>query len=93
LVSRDLSFYNEEIDLITLPSPRIFNENYVPHGLKVVKATAEQGMKGLMELERRWRQHFLSTMTPRYLPSLWSVSHNHNKLLRRYGEDLPLQLN
>ncbi|XP_036811288.1 exonuclease 3'-5' domain-containing protein 2 [Oncorhynchus mykiss] len=72
---------------------RIFNESYVPHGLKVVKATAEQGLKGLMELERRWRQHFLSTMTPRYLPSLWSVGHNHNKLLRKYGEDLPIQLN
>ncbi|XP_070973388.1 exonuclease 3'-5' domain-containing protein 2-like [Oncorhynchus clarkii lewisi] len=72
---------------------RIFNESYVPHGLKVVKATAEQGLKGLMELECRWRQHFLSTMTPRYLPFLWSVSHNHNKLLRKYGEDLPIQLN
>uniref|UniRef100_A0A8C7CUT7 Exonuclease 3'-5' domain-containing protein 2 n=1 Tax=Oncorhynchus kisutch TaxID=8019 RepID=A0A8C7CUT7_ONCKI len=72
---------------------RIFNESYVPHGLKVVKATAEQGLKGLMELERCWRQHFLSTMTPRYLPSLWSVNHNHNKLLRKYGEDLPIQLN
>ena len=79
--------------MLTLPSPRIFNESYVPHGLKVVKATAEQGLKGLMELERRWRQHFLSTMTPRYLPSLWSVGHNHNKLLRKYGEDLPIQLN
>ncbi|XP_045561857.1 exonuclease 3'-5' domain-containing protein 2 isoform X1 [Salmo salar] len=72
---------------------RIFNESYVPHGLKVVQATAEQGLKGLMELEGRWRQHFLSTMTPRYLPPLWSVSHNHNKFLRKYGEHLPVQLN
>ncbi|KAL0969483.1 hypothetical protein UPYG_G00227900 [Umbra pygmaea] len=72
---------------------RIFNESYVPHGLKVVKAHAEQGLRGLMGLERRWRQHFLSTMTPRYLPPLWSVSHNHDKFLRKFGEDLPIQLN
>ncbi|XP_064860483.1 exonuclease 3'-5' domain-containing protein 2-like isoform X3 [Oncorhynchus nerka] len=84
------SFFNDtdvELTPETLQSAagletRIFNESYVPHGLKVVQATAEQGLKGLMELEHRWRQHFLSTMTPRYLPSLWSVSHNHNKLLR-----------
>ncbi|XP_041703321.1 exonuclease 3'-5' domain-containing protein 2-like [Coregonus clupeaformis] len=72
---------------------RIFNESYVPHGLKVVKAHAKRGLKGLMELEGCWRQHFLSTMTPRYLPPLWSVSHNHDKFLRKYGEDLPIQLN
>uniref|UniRef100_A0A4W5QX44 Exonuclease 3'-5' domain-containing protein 2 n=1 Tax=Hucho hucho TaxID=62062 RepID=A0A4W5QX44_9TELE len=72
---------------------RIFNESYVPHGLKVVQAHAEQGLKGLMALERHWRQHFLSTMTPRYLPPLWSVNHNHSKFLRKYGEDLLIQLN
>ncbi|XP_064809151.1 exonuclease 3'-5' domain-containing protein 2 [Oncorhynchus masou masou] len=72
---------------------RIFNESYVPHGLKVVQAHAKQGLKGLMGLERHWRQHFLSTMTPRYLPPLWSVNHNHSKFLRKYGEDLPIQLN
>uniref|UniRef100_A0A4W5KDP2 Exonuclease 3'-5' domain-containing protein 2 n=1 Tax=Hucho hucho TaxID=62062 RepID=A0A4W5KDP2_9TELE len=72
---------------------RIFNDRYVPHGLKVVKANAEQGLKGLMELEGRWRQHFLSTMTPRHLPDFWSVSHNHKKYLRKYREHLPVQLN
>ncbi|KAM9432437.1 exonuclease 3'-5' domain-containing protein 2-like [Salvelinus alpinus] len=72
---------------------RIFNESYVPHGLKVVKVNAEQGLKGLMALESRWRQHFLSTMTPRYLPPHWSVSHNHDKLRRKYGDDLLIQLN
>ncbi|KAM6969201.1 exonuclease 3'-5' domain-containing protein 2 isoform 2-T2 [Tautogolabrus adspersus] len=72
---------------------RIFNEAYVPHGLKVVQAQAEQGLQGLMELERRWRQHFLTTMQPRHLPPLWSVDHNHSKFLRKYGEDLPIKLN
>ncbi|XP_028995402.1 exonuclease 3'-5' domain-containing protein 2 isoform X2 [Betta splendens] len=72
---------------------RIFNEAYVPHGLKVVQAYAELGLRGLMDLERRWRQHFLTTMQPRHLPPLWSVDHNHDKFLRKYGEDLPIQLN
>ncbi|KAI1895218.1 hypothetical protein AGOR_G00104040 [Albula goreensis] len=72
---------------------RIFNESYVPHGLKVVQAYAQRGLRGLMELERRWRQHFLSTMHPRHLHPLWSVNHNHAKFLRKYGEDLPIQIN
>ncbi|XP_073698666.1 exonuclease 3'-5' domain-containing protein 2 [Garra rufa] len=72
---------------------RIFNESYVPHGLKVVQAFAERGLCGLMELERCWRQHFLTSMQPRHLPPLWSVSHNHDKYLRKYGEDLQIQLN
>nr|XP_043903264.1 exonuclease 3'-5' domain-containing protein 2 isoform X1 [Solea senegalensis] len=72
---------------------RIFNAAFVPHGLKVVQTHAEQGLRGLMYLERRWRQHFLTTMRPRHLPPLWSVDHNHGKFLRKYGEDLPIQLN
>lgn len=72
---------------------RIFNESYVPHGLKVVQAYAEHGLRGLMELERCWRQHFLTSMQPRHLPPLWSVNHNHDKYLRKYGEDLQIQLN
>ncbi|XP_015253009.1 PREDICTED: exonuclease 3'-5' domain-containing protein 2 isoform X1 [Cyprinodon variegatus] len=72
---------------------RILNEAYIPHGLKVVRAHAERGLQGLMELERRWRQHFLTTMQPRHLPPLWSVDHNHSKFLRKYGEDLPIKLN
>ena len=73
--------------------PRIFNESYVAHGLKVVRAHAAGGLRGLMDLERRWRQHFLSAMQPRHLPPLWAVDHNHDKFLRKYGEDLPIQLN
>ncbi|XP_067337065.1 exonuclease 3'-5' domain-containing protein 2 isoform X2 [Channa argus] len=65
---------------------RIFNEAYVPHGLKVVQAHAERGLRGLMDLERRWRQHFLTTMQPKHLPPLWSVDHNHSKFLRKYAK-------
>ncbi|XP_053143043.1 exonuclease 3'-5' domain-containing protein 2 isoform X2 [Hemicordylus capensis] len=71
---------------------RIFNENYVPHGLKVVQCFARGGMCSLMLLERRWRQHFLDTMQPKHLPKQWSVDHNHEKLIRKYGEDLQVEL-
>lgn len=71
---------------------RIFNEGYVPHGLKVVQAYAEHGLHGLIELERRWRQHFLSSMQPKFLPPLWSVNHNHEKYLRKFGENLLINL-
>ncbi|XP_058843266.1 exonuclease 3'-5' domain-containing protein 2-like [Acipenser ruthenus] len=71
---------------------RIFNESYIPHGLKVVQAYTKGGLRSLMELEKRWRQHFLTSMQPRHIPPLWSVEHNHSKLLRKYGEDLEIQL-
>ncbi|CAM5150841.1 unnamed protein product [Natator depressus] len=71
---------------------RIWNERYVPHGLKVVQSFAKGGLRSLMELEGRWRQHFLDTMQPKHLPRRWSVNHNHGKLIRKYGEDLQIQL-
>ncbi|GCB65742.1 hypothetical protein scyTo_0013496 [Scyliorhinus torazame] len=71
---------------------RIFNENYIPHGLKVAQSCALGGLPALMYLEKRWRQHFLDYMRPRHLPSLWSVDHNHSKLIRKYGEDLKIEL-
>ncbi|XP_054055644.1 exonuclease 3'-5' domain-containing protein 2 isoform X3 [Rissa tridactyla] len=71
---------------------RICNESYVPHGLKVVQCFAKGGLRSLMQLERRWRQHFLDNMQPKHLPEQWSVDHNHMKLIRKYGEDLQIEL-
>ncbi|XP_058423180.1 exonuclease 3'-5' domain-containing protein 2 isoform X2 [Diceros bicornis minor] len=71
---------------------RISNENYIPHGLKVVQCHTRDGLRSLMQLESRWRQHFLDSMQPKHLPHQWSVDHNHQKLLRKYGEDLPIKL-
>ncbi|XP_054828778.1 exonuclease 3'-5' domain-containing protein 2 isoform X2 [Eublepharis macularius] len=71
---------------------RICNESYMPHGLKVVQCFAKEGLHSLMQLERRWRQHFLDTMQPKHLPKQWSVDHNHEKLIRKYGKDLQVEL-
>ncbi|XP_062908653.1 exonuclease 3'-5' domain-containing protein 2 isoform X3 [Mobula hypostoma] len=71
---------------------RILNESHIPHGLKVTQSCATGGLRALMSLEKRWRQHFLDYMRPQHLPPLWSVDHNHSKLLRKYGEDLKIEL-
>ncbi|XP_078515587.1 exonuclease 3'-5' domain-containing protein 2 isoform X2 [Lissotriton helveticus] len=71
---------------------RICNESYVPHGLKVVQVCAQGALPALMELEKRWRQHFLDTMQPKHLPLRWSVDHNHQKLMRKFGNSLTIEL-
>lgn len=55
------------------------NQNYISHGQKVVQYMSKIG--GLIAFETRWRKHFLDTMKPQYLPSMWSVDHNHQRLL------------
>ncbi|XP_066044331.1 exonuclease 3'-5' domain-containing protein 2 isoform X2 [Chamaea fasciata] len=82
----------EGVRLLEDPLRRICNESYVPHGLKVVQCCAEGGLRSLMQLERRWRQHFLDSMKPKHLPEQWSVDHNHVKLIQKYGEDLQIKL-
>lgn len=56
------------------------NENYFAHGMKVVEFYKEN-KQGLVNLERKWREHFLSTMKPKYMPDLWSVEHNVERLV------------
>ena len=55
---------------------RSVNRDYVSHGEMVVRGVGES--EGIVEFQRRWRQHFLDTMKPAYLPKLWSVDHNPN---------------
>ncbi|KAG8033991.1 hypothetical protein G9C98_008472 [Cotesia typhae] len=56
------------------------------HGLRVVEYFTKSE-KGLVELERLWREHFLNTMKPKYLPKLWSVHHNQERLEIRVGQN------
>ncbi|CAL4182676.1 unnamed protein product, partial [Meganyctiphanes norvegica] len=56
---------------------KIPNENYEPHGLKVYKAYEKIG---ITKFERRWREYFLSSMNPNFMPEHWSINHNEYKM-------------
>lgn len=62
------------------------NDNYVAHGKKVVEHFITGSGGGLTQLERLWRIHFLQIMKPKYLPELWSVDHNVQRLEIRADE-------
>ena len=47
------------------------------HGERVVRGLLEEN--GLIEFIKMWRQRFLDTMQPKFLPPLWSVDHNLQK--------------
>eukprot|EP00092_Neocalanus_flemingeri_P045105 GFUD01050253.1.p1 GENE.GFUD01050253.1~~GFUD01050253.1.p1 ORF type:complete len:571 (+),score=175.73 GFUD01050253.1:246-1958(+) len=54
------------------------NGDYVPHSRAVVQHFLERG--GLLQLEVTWRKHFLRTMEPAFLPDLWSIDHQADRL-------------
>lgn len=59
----------------------------VEHGEEVAtyfKSTPDSG--GLLKLERMWREHFLETMKPQFLPEHWSTEYNSNRLELRSEE-------
>lgn len=63
----------------------ILNDGYIPHAKKVVEFFISNG-DGILLLEKIWRQHFLDTMQPKYLPPFWSVSHQQQRLETRVVE-------
>ncbi|XP_071518284.1 exonuclease 3'-5' domain-containing protein 2-like [Panulirus ornatus] len=67
-------------------SVKVLGEGFLVHGEKVYKAYEKVG---LTKLEQRWRQHFLETMKPQYMPECWSVNHNVYKMHLKIGR-LPL---
>jgi exonuclease 3'-5' domain-containing protein 2 len=58
--------------------PNVLNDSYAPHGKKVVDFFVEN--EGLISLEKLWRQNFLDKMKPKFLPPLWSVDHQKQRL-------------
>ncbi|XP_060647380.1 exonuclease 3'-5' domain-containing protein 2 [Drosophila nasuta] len=64
---------------------KVENEDFCQHGKKVVDMYCDK-FGGLIELERIWREHFLHTMQPKYLPQLWNVNHNADRLEVRANE-------
>ncbi|XP_008487602.1 exonuclease 3'-5' domain-containing protein 2 [Diaphorina citri] len=53
------------------------NAEFVSHGQAVVTYFQERDQLELFET--RWRQHFLETMRPEYLPKHWSLHHNFER--------------
>ncbi|XP_013099170.1 exonuclease 3'-5' domain-containing protein 2 [Stomoxys calcitrans] len=87
-----LDYYKEEpkvtLELLQLSAEidtKSSNENYCNHGEKVVQMFQTK-LGGLIELEKIWRVHFLQTMQPKFLPTLWDVNHNANRLEIRANE-------
>ncbi|XP_034485760.1 exonuclease 3'-5' domain-containing protein 2 [Drosophila innubila] len=64
---------------------KVENEDFCQHGKKVVDMYRDK-FGGLIELERIWREHFLNTMQPKFLPELWNVNHNADRLEVRASE-------
>lgn len=56
---------------------RVDNKAYAPHGKLVVRFIENNG--GLHMFEKRWRQHFVNTMKPQFLPKNWSIHHKHER--------------
>ena len=54
---------------------RTINDDFFPHGKGVIRHVRKH--EGIYNFERRWRQHFVDTMKPKYLPPKWSVDHKH----------------
>lgn len=63
---------------------KVYNEEFVPHGFKVVEHY--KSTSGLVTFEMRWRQHFLDTMRPQFMPALWSVDHHKEVLALKYAQ-------
>ena len=59
---------------------RVKRDGFEEAGELVVRHVVEQTDGGLVAFERLWRQHFLDSMEPRYLPRGWTVDHSHDQL-------------
>ncbi|CAH1643173.1 unnamed protein product [Spodoptera littoralis] len=60
------------------------NTDYESHGIKVVDYYFKRA--SILKLEQEWREHFLKNMKPKYMPALWSVKHNEERLRVKWDE-------
>ncbi|XP_063393669.1 exonuclease 3'-5' domain-containing protein 2 isoform X1 [Cydia fagiglandana] len=54
------------------------------HGMKVVEYHLKH--ENLLRLEEYWREHFLTSMEPKFMPELWSIKHNEERLRVKLDE-------
>ncbi|XP_077295097.1 exonuclease 3'-5' domain-containing protein 2-like [Arctopsyche grandis] len=64
---------------------RTENSLYESHG-KIVVDYFIQNPGGLLELEKMWREYFLESMSPQFMPEFWSVTHTKSRLEIRISE-------
>ncbi|CAK9807458.1 Exonuclease 3'-5' domain-containing protein 2 [Anthophora quadrimaculata] len=81
-----LDVLNKELKNAMVSIPNHDQFKCQSHGLQVVQFFQKKE-GGLVELERMWREHFLLTMKPKYLPNLWSVRHNQERLTIRQSQN------
>ena len=62
------------------------NCDFISHGLEVVRKVREGGE--LLTFEKMWREHFLETMDPKFLPPLWTVDHEQEKVRKLLKKEL-----
>ncbi|XP_064122474.1 exonuclease 3'-5' domain-containing protein 2-like [Macrobrachium nipponense] len=67
----------EHLDGASNLDVKIWNKDYQAHSQVVFEAYKKVG---LVKLEQRWREHFLTSMKPRHMPDCWSVTHNAIKV-------------
>ncbi|XP_011303744.1 exonuclease 3'-5' domain-containing protein 2 [Fopius arisanus] len=78
-IPQDQRPINETFEVTGPISSSPVQPKVIPHGLKVVEYFTNS-QSGLVTLERMWREHFLTNMRPKFLPKLWSVRHNQERL-------------
>ena len=76
---------DEDLNTAFSYDPYIDNEEYVPHAEAVVNFYIAN--EGLLSLEKKWRQHFLDRMKPKFLPQNWSVDHQEERIEIRKNEN------
>lgn len=76
----NLSEWNDTLldEVIDNNAELVLNPDYVSHEEKVMDAVAEEE-DGFEKFEQRWRKYFLTSMKPRFMPALWSVTHNTSR--------------
>ena len=75
----------EDIENAANTDPYIQNEDYISHAESVVNFYMQN--EGILKLEKLWRQHFLDSMKPKFLPENWSIDHQEDRLNVRKDEN------
>jgi hypothetical protein len=84
-VDREILFCsNQKYNYFSFIIHRIDNDEFTSHAESVVQHYAKN--EGIIQLEKKWRRHFLTRMKPKHLPPNWSIDHQECRLNSRAEE-------